>query len=84
MLKLKWLKTELLSLKLKTTIEDMKNLFSTRPSKEKNVSKPISNNIKNSTSNGTRISSKHKRKTQRLSVSWRTVTLSNWPLTGTS
>jgi hypothetical protein len=68
MLKLKWLKTELLSLKLKTTIEDMKNLFSTRPSKEKNVSKPISNNIKNSTSNGMKTCSKPRRKMLKLLV----------------
>ena len=75
MSRLKWPKTELLNSRARTSIEDTRNSSSTRPSKERNVSKLTSNNIKNSTNNGMRISSKPKRKMLKPSVSWKIDTL---------
>ena len=62
MLRQRWLKTESTNLNNKTSIEDMRSSFSTRPSKERNVNRLTSSNTKSSISSGTRISFRLRKK----------------------
>jgi len=61
-LRQKWQRIELLSLNNKTTIEDIKNLFSIRPNRERNANKHISSSTRNSINNGTKIYFRPRRK----------------------
>ena len=74
-LRQKWPKIELQSLRNKIYSVNMKNLFSIRHNKEKSVNRLILNSTKSSTSSGTRISSKPRRKMLKPSANLRIDTL---------
>ena len=67
MWRLRWPRTELQSLSIKTTIAVTRSWFSTRLNKERSVNKHILSSTRSSISSGTRIFSTLKRKTLRLS-----------------
>ena len=74
-LRQKWPKIESQSLRNKIYSVNMKNLFSIRHNKEKSVNRLILNSTKSSTSSGTRISSKPRRKMLKPSANLRIDTL---------
>lgn len=75
MLRLRWQRIESLSLSSKIMTAVIKNSSSTKLSRGRSANRPISNNTRNSISNGTRICSKHKKKMLKLSQSLKSVTL---------
>ena len=62
MLKQKWQRTESQNWSNRTTIEDTKNWYLTKPNRERSANKLILSNTRNLTNSGTKIYCKHRKK----------------------